>query len=313
MFSDRKKDKEIDKMSETRQALTLCYADGKKIKDYESRESAAIDNDMTVERVDYFTKRGRKGETLTFSGKYFRPKITRKKKEPESEVMDGPHAAQAVELMDIEAVMRDLYDANSSLPDERSGRLLEGLLRAMYFVLQMLHTLVTRLDPAKEKKGRPRKTVKPVVAKEPVASSDSEKDPFEEMVEPAQPPAQPPVSPLTEDEDEPAPKKRAPRKKAEKPAESEGESDGEKPAPKKRAPRKKAEKPEAEEAVKVVRINEQGKKVAKTYKGLTYLKASDNVLYNDNQEQVGRWDEDSKQVVLNAPDSEEEENPEDYE
>ena len=293
-------------MSETKQALTLCYADGKKIKDYESRESAAIDNDMTVDRVDYFTKRGRKGETLTFSGKYFRPKITRKKKDPESEVMDGPHAAQAVELMDIEAVMRDLYDANSSLPDERSGRLLEGLLRAMYFVLQMLHTLVTRLDPAKEKKGRPKKTAKPVVAKEPVASSDSEKDPFEEMV------AQPPVSPLSEDE--PAPKKRAPRKKAEKPAESDGESDGEKPAPKKRAPRKKAEKPEAEEAVKVVRINEQGKKVAKTYKGLTYLKASDNVLYNDSQEQVGRWDEDSKQVVLNAPDSEEEEeNPEDYE
>jgi hypothetical protein len=238
------------------------------------------------------------------------------------------------DLMDIESVMRDLYEANNTHTD-RSSRLLEALLRAMFFVLEMLHKLVTRLDPAKEKKGRPRKTGKPVVVKEPT-SSESEKDPFDEMVEPEAPaegekpapkkraPRKKADKPEGEGEGEsegekPAPKKRAPRKKAEKPSESdgekpegEGESDGEKPAPKKRAPRKKPA--DAEEAVKVVRINEQGKKVAKTYKGVTYLKAADNVLYNENQEQVGRWDEDSKQVVLNAPaEPEEEENPEEYE
>lgn len=265
-------------MCETKQAITLCSADGKKIRDYESKEEAAKDNDMTVESVDYYTKKNRKGPTLSFSGKYFRLKISRKKKDPEQVIEE----TQGCELMDIERVMRELYEAGDTRVD-RGSVVLECLLRAMYFVLQMLHMLVTRLEPAKEKKGRPRKTVKPVVSKDPTASqSESEKDPFEEMVEaPAQ------LSPTDEDE---------------------------KPAPKKRAPRKKAEKPEAEEAVKVVRINEQGKKVAKTYKGLTYLKAADNVLYNDNQEQVGRWDEDSKQVVLNAPtEPEEEENPEDYE
>lgn len=215
---------------------------------------------------------------------------------------------QMKELMDIERVMRDLYEANNTHTD-RSSLLLEALLRAMFFVLEMLHTLLTGLDPAKEKKGRPRKTAKPVVVKEPT-SSESDKDPFEDMVEPEG------LLEAPAEGEKPVPKKRAPRKKADKPqVEGEGESEGEKPAPKKRAPRKKADKPaDAEEAVKVVRINEQGKKVAKTYKGVSYLKAPDNVLYNENQEQVGRWDEDSKQVVLNAPaEPEEEENPEEYE
>jgi len=57
-------------MSLTKQVIVLCWADGVKIKEYLSMEDAAKDNDMTVERVEYFIKRGR-GPVCTFQGKYF--------------------------------------------------------------------------------------------------------------------------------------------------------------------------------------------------------------------------------------------------
>ena len=63
--------KTSSKTSSKQEQIVLCWADGSIIKAYNSKEEAAKDNNMTVEKVDYFTKKRGNGPVLSFSGKYF--------------------------------------------------------------------------------------------------------------------------------------------------------------------------------------------------------------------------------------------------
>jgi hypothetical protein len=47
------------------------------------------------------------------------------------------------------------------------------------------------------------------------------------------------------------------------------------------------------------------------YKGTKYLKSSNGVVYNMEQDEVGTWNEETKEIVFKAVDEEEEE--EEYE
>jgi hypothetical protein len=99
-----------------------------------------------------------------------------------------------------------------------------------------------------------------------------------------------------------------PRKKPESAAEKKPRKKAESAAEKKAKPTKKKFEVEEveEEVVKVVRINAQGQQVVKKPGMTTYLKSSDNIVYSEDSEPVGRWCVTTKQIVFNKAEVESE-------
>jgi chemotaxis protein histidine kinase CheA len=229
----------------------------------------------------------------------------------------------------------------------------EQACQALSDYLKTIEERISNLEnaSASAKKGRPKKASKDVVCKGPECDSETEsEDPFKKMIdenqsqseEEAKPKAKrvykkkvaEPVEPA--DAEEPAPKaKRVYKKKVAEPAPepteqseptepTEPASEPEEPTepvpakPKAKRVYKKKEESEEPKAVKCIRINEEGKKVTKAYKGKIFLKGDDNFIYNEDNTQIGKWNETDNKIELFTPQDEfdslvdDEEEPENY-
>ena len=193
-----------------------------------------------------------------------------------------------------------------------------------------VNTLEKNVD-INAKKGRPKRVSKEVVCKGSEAEKVFENDPFKNMLEPqADAPAD--VKPVKakrvykkketaepklneqEKEQEKEPELTELTEQVEKVEKVEKKSKGSK------SKKSKVEesKVEVEEAVKCIRVNEEGKKVTKAYKGKSYLKGNDNFLYDEEHNQIGKWNETENKLELypvdeEIPPLEDEEQPEKYE
>ena len=229
----------------------------------------------------------------------------------------------------------------------------EQACQALSDYLKTIEERISNLENASAKKGRPKKASKDVVCKGPECDSETEsEDPFKKMIdenqsqseEEAKPKAKrvykkkvaEPVEPADAEEpaSEPAPvkpkAKRVYKKKVAEPAPepvpepSDSEEQAPEPAeqvpakPKAKRVYKKKEESEEPKAVKCIRINEEGKKVTKAYKGKIFLKGDDNFIYNEDNTQIGKWNETDNKIELFTPQDEfdslvdDEEEPENY-
>lgn len=193
------------------------------------------------------------------------------------------------------------------------------------------------------KKGRPKKVSKEVVCKGSEEGKVLENDPFKNMLESQ---ADAPVDVPVPVEAKPVKakakrvyKKKEPKLNEQEEKEPELSENVEQVEPKLNEQTEKVEKvekkgkggkskkskaeveeskAEVEEAVKCIRINEEGKKVTKAYKGKSYLKGNDNFLYDEEHNQIGKWNETENKLELypveqEIPPLEDEEQPENYE